>query len=273
MRSRAPLPGALAGALLLLVAVGPLAAAEPSSAEDSRRAWLFDQGSFRRTRAGRWIEDAPDGTFTYREHNRTPDYIELFDPDNKRYVRLYARGYYVYVPKKKHYTLFSIGRWTDPRQRPLDHSRNSSERRKLTTYQQRAGFPRLGEEFEVMGPASASYNCIGWSVGNTRAWVWPTPSDQSPTLYDFDSLYGSYGFRRVNALDFKRAPSTDKVVLYAMRKSDGSIALTHAALQLRDGSWASKLGSLPLIRHLHPNDVAGPSYGVPYVTYVRARGK
>jgi len=42
---------------------------------------------------------------------------------------------------------------------------------------------------------------------------------------------------------------------------------------LPDGSWSSKLGSLPLIRHLRPDDVAGPTYGAPYVLYVRTKPK
>ena len=124
-----------------------------------------------------------------------------------------------------------------PRQRPLDWSRNSEERPKLATAEQRAGFPRLGDEYEVLAPASPTYNCIGWSVGDTSAWVWPNQGNQPVHLGDFDALYGFYGFRRVNGLDYSRQPHLDKVVLYALRRPDGGIALTHAALQLRDGSW------------------------------------
>ena len=61
----------------------------------------------------------------------------------------------------------------------------------------------------------------------------------------------------------------DKLVLYGKKKAGGGIEVTHIARQLADGSWSSKLGSLPLIRHLRPDDVAGPTYGVPYVVYVR----
>ncbi len=272
MRSRASLCCALAGAVVLLVVTIPAAAAGPPSALiDSRRAWLFNQGAFRFLGPGRWVQRGPSGNFRYREHQRTADYIELFDPSRKRYVRLYARGWYVYVPSRRHYALMGLGRWAQSWMRPLDQGRNSDERPKLATPEHRAGFPRLGEEYEVLAPASSAYNCIGWSVGNTTSWVWPTQAGQVPRLADFDALYASHGFRRVAGLDYRRSPGLDKVVLYAMRRPDGSIALTHAALQLRDGSWSSKLGSLPLVRHLHPDDVAGPSYGVPYVLYVRNR--
>jgi len=61
-------------------------------------------------------------------------------------------------------------------------------------------------------------------------------------------------------------------VVYALRRRDGSIKeVTHAALQLRDGTWTSKLGKLALIRHRTPQDLDGPSYGVPIAVYVRAK--
>src|SRR5437016_5479833 len=54
---------------------------------------------------------------------------------------------------------------------------------------------------------------------------------------------------------------------------DGTVKeITHAALQEPDGSWASKLGNLPLIRHANPYAVDGPTYGVPVATYVRRAG-
>jgi hypothetical protein len=258
--------------LVLVVAAGPLAAAAPPSALiDSRQAWLFNQGTFRPIKIGRWVEHGPVGTRKYREHRRTSEYIELYEPFRKRFVRLYPWGLYVFVPAKKHYAWVCPGRWAHPANRPLDFGRNAAERGKLTAPDQRTGFPRLGEEFEVLAPASVMYNCIGWSLGNTGAWVWPTDGQQPAYLPNFDALYRYYGFRRVKGLEFRRWPGHDKVVLYAVRKSDGSIQPTHAARQMPDGSWSSKLGSLPLIRHLHPNDIAGPSYGVPYVIYVRKR--
>src|SRR5262249_40151901 len=150
---------------------------------------------------------------------------------------------------------------------PLDHTRNSTERSKLATTEHRAGFPRLREEFEVLAAASPSYNCIGWSLGFNNSWVWPVEAGQTVSLYHFDALYRYYGFTRVNKLAYRRQPDHDKVVLYAARRANGHITPTHAARQMPDGSWTSKLGSLPLIRHLHPHDVAGPSYGSPWVMY------
>ena len=41
----------------------------------------------------------------------------------------------------------------------------------------------------------------------------------------------------------------------AVLQPDGVVEPTHAARQLVDGSWSSKLGRLPLIRHLEPHDL------------------
>jgi hypothetical protein len=259
---------------LLLLAIVPGragGAAPPFALIDSRRAWLFNQGSFRPAGIGRWIERGPYGRRVWREHHRARDYIELFDPARTRYIRLYPWGQYAFVPRRKHYAWVCRGRWAHPANRPLNHALNADERDKLTTQDQRDSFPRLNEEYEVLAPASASYNCIGWSLGTTSSWVWPTEGGQPVYLHHFDSLYASHGFRRVARLSFKRVPGMEKIVLYGVRRSDGSGQPTHAAVQMSDGSWSSKLGSLPLIRHLHPNDVAGPSYGAPWVMYVRRR--
>jgi hypothetical protein len=273
MRFRVPHGCALAGSLLLLViAVGPLfAVAPPAALLDSRQSFLFHQGAYRRVRIGWWIEQGPSGQRMYREHRRTGKYVELHDPARNRLVRLYDSGHYVYVRARDHYAWAGPGRWAHHANQPLDYSRNSSEREKLTDAERRTGFPRLGEHFEVLAPATFTYNCIGWSLGISGSWVWPTERGVVAYLHHFDALYGYYGFQRVQGLDYKRQPSHDKVLLYAVRNADGRIQPTHAALQMADGSWTSKVGTLPLIRHLHPHDLAGPSYGVPYVMYVRAR--
>jgi hypothetical protein len=258
-----------AGALLLLVLLaGPVRAAAPPAAVDGRRAWFFYQGSFRQVVPGRWREVGPSGKVEYREHFRTAEYIELYQPGRQRYYRLYLWGLYEYRTGQGHYELVRNGRWAHPGTRPLDPMRNATERGHLATARERHGFPRLGEDFEVLAAATESYNCISWSVGSMSSWYWPR---DAATLDVFDAVYAHYGFRRVAGLDYKLAAGQDKVVLYARRDGEGGVELTHAARQLADGSWSSKLGSLPLIRHLHPDDVAGPAYGVPYVLYVRPR--
>ena len=45
--------------------------------------------------------------------------------------------------------------------------------------------------------------------------------------------------------------------------------MTHAALQNSDGTWSSKLGSDPLIRHLTADVFGSTSYGRPVAIYAR----
>jgi len=186
-------------------------------------------------------------------------------------VRLYSFGLYLYVPEKQHFKRVGGGTW-DPDRKPLDLTRNASDRHHLKSGDQKRSFPRLGDRFEVMGPATQTYNCICWSLGNNDAWVWPRGPGEPVTLADFDGLYSIYGFKRVTGLDFGRQKGVEKVVLFAASR-ENKIEITHACRQMPDGSWSSKVGSLPLIRHLRPDDLAGPTYGSPWVIYVRTKEK
>jgi hypothetical protein len=153
--------------------------------------------------------------------------------------------------------------------RPLNKRRYRGQRRILLTPVERRSFPYLGTSFEVMAPRTKVYNCIAWSVGVTNRWVWP-----GTTISAFDQLYGNYGFRRVRTGrlgkgDFQMVPGVQKIVLYAVVKK-GKLKCTHGARQLPDGSWTSKLGKLPRIRHLTPQALNGPSYGRPIAVYVKS---
>ena len=152
------------------------------------------------------------------------------------------------------------------RPKPLDLNRSTDQRKLIDNDKKKKSFPRLGRNFEVRGSSTKTYNCIAWSLGIKDRWVWP-----GGTVNDFDRLYGEKGYKRVQKLDYRRQENVDKIVLYAKKGKDGKIEATHAARQLSDGSWSSKLGQLPLIRHLSPNDLNGPSYGTPVAVYVRTR--
>jgi hypothetical protein len=55
-------------------------------------------------------------------------------------------------------------------------------------------------------------------------------------------------------------PDFLKVAIYATA-SRGVLTPTHAARQLPDGRWASKLGAFEDIEHKHAESVNGPLYG------------
>lgn len=130
-------------------------------------------------------------------------------------------------------------------------------------------FPRLDDDNHVVtSPRTPRYNCIGWAAGSATRWWWPTegyywPSSVSheETIEAFVQAYATLGYAvsENSALE----SGIEKVAIYAIRDVEGSLAPTHAARQLPDGTWTSKLGALEDIGHSHPSAVSGPAYGEP----------
>jgi hypothetical protein len=124
----------------------------------------------------------------------------------------------------------------------------------------------------VLGPADPTYNCIAHSLGLHDRWINPQTGPANNPLAYMDKLYAAQGYHRSRNLNFRRELGKQKVVVYATRNRDRTIKeITHAAIQRRDGTWTSKLGKLALIRHGAPEDLDGPSYGVPVAVYVRGK--
>ena len=124
-------------------------------------------------------------------------------------------------------------------------------------------FARLQREaFEVKSPRTTTYNCIGWAVGDDQNWWWPggrywpdgIRSDES--IAAFAHAFGNLGYERCDSAEFE--PGFEKVALYV----DDRLSVTHAARQLPDGRWTSKLGPQWDINH-SLEGVCGPppAYG------------
>jgi hypothetical protein len=150
-------------------------------------------------------------------------------------------------------------------------SKFTAEYARLNSPGWRKDFPNIGK-FEVLGPSTGkagtrgAYNCIAHTLRVYNKWVWP-----GATVADFDRLYGRAGYKRVRGMNFRPNSRQDKIVLYAKRGRNGQIECTHGALQVPNGTWTSKLGAGPLIRHTSPHSLDGPSYGRPIAVYIRAR--
>jgi hypothetical protein len=126
-------------------------------------------------------------------------------------------------------------------------------------------FPGLrGTTWRVTSPAQERYNCIAWAAGVTDAWWWPVgdpawstwPEGAPPleTIAAFRDAFAKLGYE-VSA-DGEREAGQEKVAVFA----DPDGCPTHAARQLSDGRWTSKLGRREDIEH-GLRDLEGVEYG------------
>jgi hypothetical protein len=127
-------------------------------------------------------------------------------------------------------------------------------------------FPGLrGTGYEVTSPEDDSYNCIAWAASDTTRWWWPdepgAPDSahwpagvpRLETLEAFRDAFATLGYTVCN--DDRPKAGEEKVALFAL---DG--VPKHAARQLANGRWTSKLGPMEDIEHaLH--DLTGMVYG------------
>jgi hypothetical protein len=122
-------------------------------------------------------------------------------------------------------------------------------------------FPRLtSNNHRVTSPATTDYNCIAWSAQDTAHWwrpglYWPValPEDQFG-LGALEQAFLHLGYQR--CADGSSEDRFEKVALYG---SESMYA--HAARQLPNGRWTSKLGSGEDIEHDAPANVGGGLYG------------
>jgi hypothetical protein len=127
-------------------------------------------------------------------------------------------------------------------------------------------FPGLSRTpYQVTSPQDDRYNCIAWAAGDCGRWWWPDPLGQrywppgvllDETLTAFENAFATLGYLR--CADSVLEPGFEKIAVFA----DAQQFPLHAARQLPDGSWTSKLGELEDLRH-ELSAVAGTEYGSP----------
>lgn len=123
-----------------------------------------------------------------------------------------------------------------------------------------------------------TYNCIAWAAGETRRWwwplrlpgvsYWPKGAPREVTIEAFIAAYATCGF--IQCANASLEDGTEKIALYAKAGPSGPVP-THAARQLENGEWTSKLGALEDITHTTLDAVSGPLYGVPVAYLSRPR--
>jgi hypothetical protein len=128
-------------------------------------------------------------------------------------------------------------------------------------------FPALrGTDYRLASPKDRKYNCIAWAAADFQRWWWPDPPpddagyfwppgvSHAATVAAFVAAFATLGYEPGEGEAAEAG--WERIALYAT--ADG--VPTHAARQLPNGRWSSKLGRGEDIEHgLH--DLEGEIYG------------
>lgn len=136
----------------------------------------------------------------------------------------------------------------------------------------RVHFPQINEANSwPTSPADAEYNCIAWAAEDAERWWWPDSQEQkywpqgvrrSETIDAFVEAYRLIGYERT--IDASLESGRQKLAIFADERG----VPTHAARQLANGLWTSKLGQQIDIEHdLYA--LEGPTYGSVIVVLAR----
>lgn len=125
-------------------------------------------------------------------------------------------------------------------------------------------FPNLQpDNHELTSGSTIEYNCIAWAAGDTEKWwwpdqmgvgYWPPSAPRQETRLAFILAYGTLGYVPCN--DGGVEAGFEKIAIY-----EDASGPTHAARQIADGRWTSKLGQFEDIVHVVPECLEGPCYG------------
>ena len=124
-------------------------------------------------------------------------------------------------------------------------------------------FPNLrASGYRIIGPATNWYNCIAWAVGDQDAWwqgdlvdaYWPAGIPADGSVQSLVVLFRSLDYQVCDSPEVE--PDFDKVAIYAK-----GAEYMHAARQVVDGRWTSKLGESILIEHTTLDALTGEAYG------------
>jgi hypothetical protein len=137
----------------------------------------------------------------------------------------------------------------------------------------KAMFPGLADaSFRVTSERAQAYNCIAWAAGVThqRWWplenpneaYWPEGVPRARTIEAFRAAFATLGYAVCSG--DASVPGFEKVALFA----DADGLPTHAARQLANGRWTSKLGKAEDIEH-ELRDLEGDFYGTAVLIMVR----
>jgi hypothetical protein len=129
----------------------------------------------------------------------------------------------------------------------------------------RENFPQLTDSnHEIKSPFTWDYNCIAWTLGDTtifwspiKPYYWPRNVPRNAhDVSTIVKLYELHGFVRCERPDTSLEDGFEKVALYTVAGGDWR----HAALQLPNGRWTSKLGQHEDLEHDTAEALLGGEY-------------
>lgn len=116
-----------------------------------------------------------------------------------------------------------------------------------------------------LSDATKDYNCIAWAAADSTnrwepdplfQWYWPDGVERKYSLAAFHAAYRTVGYEICN--DGSLEVGFEKIAIFTL---DGFPK--HAARQLPNGNWTSKLGDFEDIQHCTLGCLSGPLYGSP----------
>ena len=120
----------------------------------------------------------------------------------------------------------------------------------------------LGIDYEITSEQDNAYNCIAWAAGYNNDWwshyedyYWP--GERGASIQSLVEVFISLGYAECDS-----DAHEDGYLKVALYTKDGE--WTHAARQLENGNWTSKLGIYEDIQHESPQDLRGDLYGEVY---------
>jgi len=129
--------------------------------------------------------------------------------------------------------------------------------------------------FVETSPATPCYNCLAWAAGEDNRWwepdvlglyYWPPGAPREISLSAFVAAFVSIGYVECEGDELEEG--FQKIAIYAHPNGTP----THAARQLSDGRWTSKLGEYIDIEHdTHADYPMGCNYGTVRIVVRRQR--
>ncbi|MBI4594952.1 MAG: hypothetical protein HY730_01065 [Candidatus Tectomicrobia bacterium] len=129
-------------------------------------------------------------------------------------------------------------------------------------------FPNLlNNGYTITSQETSNYNCIAWAAGDTEKWwwpdknnlaYWPSHAPREENLEAFIKVYESLGYSNCSNMEYESG--FEKIAIYI----DTMGIPKHAAKQVDQTHWTSKLGRLEDIQHTL-DGVSGSEYGYPSI--------